>query len=721
MASRVSALDTAGFQADLRIAVQPVIAALAAAAVVIAFVSEALSFRTDATPTVVFILALATLAWAADHWHPLAGRWATVAAVIITFELISYWLATPASLALRAIAAALAAGLIGVRAAVAVALAETILLFAQPAVARGPDRALVLALIWIIVTILAAIYGLVHRLVEWSWGYYQEAKNLLEEVGRRRVDFKRALDDLARVNRQLAATNEKLAAARLAAEEAQRTKATFVANVSHEFRTPLNMIIGLTDLLLETPEVYGRELPPALVEDLAIVQRNCEHLSGMIDDVLDLSQVEAGRLSLHKERVSLVEVIERALAVVRPLLAKKGLGLEVALPEQLPEIYCDRTRIRQVVVNLLSNAARFTERGGIAVHAAREGQDVVVSVRDTGPGIPPEEAARIFEPFYQASRVSRQRDGSGLGLSISKQFVELHDGRMWVESQLGVGSTFHFRLPISPPIGPIAKPERWIAEGWTWVERTSPSDLPLAPTRPRMVICDETGDLYPLLARHCDEVEFVDTRDLARAGEEAQRCAAQAVLLNVPQAGDLTALVEKARAAVRDTPIIGCCIPARAEHALGAGAMGYLTKPVTGAQLRELMQQIGRPLRRVLVVDDDSDTLRLFARLLQAYDPSLEVATAATGQEALAELRARPSDLVLLDIALPDMEGWQILQLKSRDEALRDIPVIIVSARDPRQQPAESSMLVATLGEGLSITQVLRCSRALPALLLQPG
>ncbi len=191
------------------------------------------------------------------------------------------------------------------------------------------------------------------------------------------------------------------------------------------------------------------------------MRRNCEHLASMINDVLDLSQIEAGRLALHKEWVDWHEVIERALVIVRPLLAKKGIALHLSIPDDLPRIYCDRTRIRQVILNLLSNATRFTDEGSITVTVRAESQYVVISVCDTGPGISAEDASRIFEPFQQGSfQQRRDQGGSGLGLSISKQFVELHGGRMWLQSEPGRGSTFSFRIPTSSPVdvsrrGPI--------------------------------------------------------------------------------------------------------------------------------------------------------------------------------------------------------------------------------------------------------------------------
>jgi len=655
-----------------------------------------------------------------DSWNSRVGRWLLIVELVGLCGLLDGWLRVPGALALVVIPTALAAPLISPWAALGVALGQTVFLTASPAHRpAGSEVVIALGAVWSVVGIMFIAYRPVLQVAKWSFEQFQRAQGPLEEARSRQAELKQALEDLAHANRQLALTNEKLAIARQVAEEAQKTKAAFVANVSHEFRTPLNMIIGLIDLLVETPEVYGRPLPRALFKDLEIVHRNCEHLASMINDVLDLSQVEAGRLAMHKERVNLAEVIHKASIVVRPLLDKKALGLEVNLPQGLPEVYCDRTRIRQVILNLMSNAARFTETGGISVEAEQKGQHIVVQVTDTGPGISPEDADKMFQPFHQGARkLSRDQSGSGLGLSISKRFVELHEGRMWFESQVGRGSTFSFQLPISPPIGPVARPERWIADGY--VERTTRAEVPVPKLEQRIVLCDETGELGVLFGRYADEVEIVEARSLAQATHELQRTPAQAVAINTASLKDLWPMMDEARRELPDVPILGFSLPPRTEHAVLAGARGYLVKPVTRADLREAIGTLGEAVRRVLVVDDDPDALQLLMRMVQACDQTLEVLTASGGRDALEVLRAKRPDLMLLDILLPDMDGWQVLAIKAQEEAIRDIPVVLVSAQDPRERPMESPLLIATMGQGLSVSKLLTALRQLSALLLRP-
>jgi CheY-like chemotaxis protein len=375
-----------------------------------------------------------------------------------------------------------------------------------------------------------------------------------------------------------------------------------------------------------------------------------------------------------------------------------------------------------VILNLVSNAARFTEKGGITLHVVQQDQEITARVTDTGPGISPENTKKVFEPFYQGMDNRRWHDqgGSGLGLSISKQFIELHHGRIWLESEPGVGSTFCFELPISPLTSPVTGPGSLVSEDWVWLERTSWPKVPKLPYQERLVICDETSNLFSLLTHYSDEIEFVDTKSLSQAIQELKNCPAHAVILNTASPNKLEPLVERARQEIPDTPIIGCSLPPQVDYALDVGAVDYLVKPITRAGLEEAIQKVDTPVQRVLVVDDNPDIRQLFTRMLSIYDDTLEIVTASSGEEALNELSSRPPDLVLLDIMLPDIDGWQILEYKGQNEAIRNIPVIVISTQSPAEQSMTSDVLLATIGQGLSVSKLLRCSLQFSKLLLTP-
>ena len=721
-----------GFESELRVSPKWVIAALPIVGIMIFIGAMLLSRPAEvlmyAQLLFLLVCALSAIGWLLVRWNSLLSRWYAVLILIALIHLASIWLDVSRALALLVIPTALAAAMIGLPAATATAVGETLLLIAllNRVVVQFSlsDVDVPLTAIWAMLGVMVAVYRPVQQVAQWSWDYFQRAQGWLEEARDRKAELAQTLDGLANANRQLALASERMASLRMIAEEAQRAKTAFVANVSHEFRTPLNMIIGLVDLMVETPEIYDVALSPKMRQDLDVVHRNCEHLSNMVNDVLDLTRMEAGRLALHRERVDLKEIVDRSVTAVRPLLENKRLALQATTSDDLPEVYCDRTRIQQVILNLLSNAARFTEEGGITIEVAQEDQRVLVSVRDTGPGISPEDATRIFEPFWQGGGgLWRAKGGTGLGLSISRQFVQLHGGRMWLESELGVGTSFFFTLPISPPMGHAARPGHRIREDWVWREqafRTGQAAHTDQLVKPRVVICDETGTLYPQFVRYSEEVEFIDTRDLVQAGREFEECPAQAVVFNIAAPEDFSPLVEAVRQQAPGTPVIGCSVARQAERAIDAGALGHLIKPVTRADLEEAIRVVGRPVRRVLVVDDDPDVLRLFSRMLHVCDNTLQVVSASSAKEALDELRRTLPDLMLLDIVMPDMDGWQVLASMVQDEGIENVPTFFVSARDPADQPSVSEFLITTIDGGLSLSRLLRCSLAISALLLEP-
>jgi signal transduction histidine kinase/CheY-like chemotaxis protein len=722
-------MDGSNLESELKVSLKPVIVVIVALAIAITIANDtgiAPPFLPNWMRIVQGLYLLSILAWVLNRWYGRASRWLAVLSLIVLVHLGVRWTGVTEVLNLVVIPMALAFPLLGFFVSLGLAAAETLLLIALPArVAAGADQTmvgLVLLLIWSLMGVLSAVYLPRRKMNAWLSEHLSHTRHALEEAQGQKVQLKQALAALAHANRQQSLTNERLAALRTVAEEAQKTKTAFVAKVSHEFRTPLNMILGLVNLIVETPEVYDRPLPPDVLEDLQIVYRNCQHLSGMIDDVLALSQAEAGRVTLHRERVNVTELITSAVGVVQPLLAKKALWLETDLDGDLPEVYCDRTRIRQVILNLVSNAARFTEEGGLRVRAAQQNAHVVVSVMDTGPGIAPEDAERIFEPFCQGiGRLWRDKRGSGLGLSISKQFVELHGGQIRFQSEPGVGTTFTFDLPISPPIQPDSTPSRWITENWEWFERTSRYRLPDTHYRPRFVICDETGALYPAAVDHSDAVEWVGVRDLEQSAQELADCPANALLVNTGSVDDLWSVVDEARQTFRETPIIGCSLDTPLSKVYQAHARDYLIKPVTHDDLIGALDGVDRPVQRILIVDDDPDVVQLFTRMLHIHDPQLEIQAASSGQQGLELMRSQAPDLVFLDVVMPDMNGWRLLEIKNRDPALREIPAVFVSAMDPSEQPLESKVLMFSMGEGLTVHKLLDCSQWLSAAMLRAG
>jgi signal transduction histidine kinase/CheY-like chemotaxis protein len=709
---------------ELHISPQPILILLLLVASGLLVASYDMADFMDISLVAIGLSLVVGVCWAVVQHHRRLGTWMLVGSVMLIVDALCFGFGRSDLAVLRIVATGLAAILLGVWPAALVVGAETLITLLLPAPLQLPLAAHLVALgaIWGVWGLMFAAYRPAYRFAAWSTEQVHSAQQMTEESRVQRQQLKEALDDLAQANHQAALMNERLAAARLAAEEAQKAKAAFVAKVSHEFRTPLNLIIGLIDLIVETPGVYGPPLPDPLLEDMEIVHRSCEHLASMINDVLDLSQVEAGQMAIHRELVELRDVLNQAVNVVQPLVQMKGLSLRVEIADDLPPIHCDRTRIRQVILNLVSNAARFTDAGSITIRAERKGMFVRLGVIDTGTGIAPEDTERIFEPFYQAARGHyAARSGTGLGLSISKQFVELHGGRMWLHSTLGVGSEFLLELPIwSSEQAPLS-PARWLSEEWQWQRHRAPVPAPEVHLDQRYVICEPGMGLLPLARRQAPDWEFVGVADLPAAQQVLEAAPAQALVFNAPDVGTLMDRLRLGLALVPDTPLLGCTLSVGLGDERLATVARYLIKPFKRSDLEQAVRDaLGKEPLTVLLVDDDADTVRLVQRLLEVSFPEVTVYTASDGRSGLAALSAHRPDVLLLDVILPDMGGWALLEAKKGDAAVRDIPVIMVSAQDPQNRPPTSCYLVAAMPNGISLNRLLRCWQWVARCLQQP-
>jgi len=546
------------------------------------------------------------------------------------------------------------------------------------------------------------------KLMEWIKWHYERSERHLAQAREQREQAARTTSSLVKANRQLALANERTAVLRRAAEEAHQAKAIFVANVSHEFRTPLNMIIGLVQLMVESPEIYASIISPKMRRDLETVYRNCLHLAGMVDDVLDLTRTEAGRVTLRRERVDMADLIREAADIVRPLLEEKSLSLGLVVPRDMPKAYCDRTRIQQVILNLLSNAARFTDEGGIEVSTHYDAGTVVVNVSDTGPGIAETERERVFEPFWQSSTsVSPRLGGTGLGLSISREFVQLHGGRMWVESRLGEGTTFRFSLPTSRPAASRARPGHSIRDDWVWREDEFRAAADVASDdllRPRVVVLDLTEGLGDEYAR-CDErIERVAVRSWDGVVAALTDLPAHLLVMHAPSREDLSRGLVRASDLLGDLPIVGYVTKPAPRRGIEKHTRGYLVKPVMREELLGAIRSASLVPRKILLVDDDADVLDLVSRQIESEYPGLCIDPAVGGQEALSYLEHGHYDLVLLDIVMPGLDGWQVLERAVGEGWLENTVVYVLSAQDPVEQEAASDLAVlANMPEPLAL------------------
>ncbi|MCL4266045.1 MAG: response regulator [Anaerolineae bacterium] len=502
--------------------------------------------------------------------------------------------------------------------------------------------------------------------LDWVWHMNQRAAALLDTTRSQQADLRLVNKSLKIVNDLREHAENELLLAHKQLREAQRLKEQFAANISHELRTPLAIILGFSEVMVLSPEVYGSESwPPKLMRDIYQIYRNSRHLLGMIDDILDLSRFEMVGFTLHKEPTTLGPLLQETAAIVTNLFeSSPDIALRLEIPADLPVLEVDQTRVRQVVLNLLNNARRYTETGVVTLRAQTTVDEVIIQVQDTGPGIAPEQLANIFTEFYQVDHsLSREHGGAGLGLAICQRFVEAHDGRIWAKSEPGIGSTFAFSLPL-PHHRPLPKPYQ-----------TRPIE-PLPQTiRPYLLAADPDPLVISLMQRHLTEFEIIPMGSPTGMAAQIATYHPLAAIYNLPPGQ--TAPLEWVDGLT--IPIIECSLPSQAWMADTLGAVACLTKPINFEQLRAEMAQCG-PMQRVLVVDDNPGVCQLVERGLAAIQAELVVQVAYDGRAALNAMQQERPDLVILDLIMPQMDGLAVLAAMQADMALADVPVILLTA-----------------------------------------
>jgi signal transduction histidine kinase/CheY-like chemotaxis protein len=602
-------------------------------------------------------------------------------------------------IALSAMLVLLAMNLLGLAGALPLALWLTGVIGATAAAQDRPATDLLAPLGSLWLTLLVAWLSNRNLILAlaWAWNSYDQAHALTDQARRHRAELAQALKELDNAYYRLERFSVQLAHARTAAEEAKRTKQQFVANVSHELRTPLNIIIGFSEAIALSPESYGvHAAPRPFMGDVNRIYRSAQHLKNLIDDVLDLSKMDAQHLPLFLERAEPAAVSAEVVDMIAPLAAQKGIALRVAAAPDLPPVLLDRLRVRQVLLNLLSNALRFTQAGSIDVTLARVGEAVQVDVADTGPGIPPENLALVFEEFYQVdAQLAKHYDGTGLGLALSRRFVELHGGRMWVESTLGRGSCFSFTLPLAPPqTADYAAAARPLL---TTQQEARHGTVVLALTDEPMGAHFLKRHLQDFQVRHVQEADLAD-----------------AVATFLPRAVVCSEVLDSPPAL--PVPLITCPLPSTRHVARQLGVDRYLVKPIGREQIHAILADYGDRVAHVLVVDDDPQLCELVARMVRAAPRPYSIETACGGPEGLERMRARRPDLVLLDLLMPGLDGLGVLQTMRGDPTLHAIPVVMVTAQDLPDADlpwAAHAEIKLTVPEGLQLAQALRCLQVL--------
>jgi len=448
-------------------------------------------------------------------------------------------------------------------------------------------------------------------------------------------------------------------------KEVDLLKSQFLANMSHELRTPLNSIIGFSRVILKGIDGPVSEMQN---QDLTAIYNSGQHLLGLINDILDLARIEAGKMELNFEEVQLAEMVHSVFSTAKGLVKEKPVKLVEKIPEDMPGIRGDTMRVRQVLLNLISNASKFTDEGSITVESVlQNGPDgkleALINVIDTGPGISPEGQEKLFKAFSQVDgSATRKSGGSGLGLSICANLVQLHGGRIGVSSEEGKGSTFWFTIPV------YNQPTEKIPEG-----------------KKVVLAIDDDPQVISLYERYLNSQDYhvIPLTDPSKAKDKVIELKPFAITLDImmPNIDGWTVLTNlKSDPATRDTPIIICSIVEQSDKGFNLGASDYLVKPINEDDLLSALTRQNKDgkIRNVTIIDDDTDDLRLLEKILNEHE-KFNINLCEGGRKGWEAINKNVPDLIILDIFMPDMDGFTILE-KLRDEpSLHDIPVLVVS------------------------------------------
>jgi signal transduction histidine kinase/DNA-binding response OmpR family regulator len=452
-------------------------------------------------------------------------------------------------------------------------------------------------------------------------------------------------------------------------EVAGKHKSEFLASMSHELRTPLNAVIGFSDVLLD--RMFG-DLNERQDEYVRDIRNSGRHLLDLINEILDLSRVEAGRMDLDLVAVSLTDVLEHGVAMVRERAGTHGIAVKVDIEPQLGAAYADELKLKQVVVNLLSNAVKFTPDGGsVTVTARRVDDEAHVSVRDTGIGIAPSEQERIFEAFQRGGRrPSASAEGTGLGLTLSKQLVDLHGGRMWMESEPGTGSTFSFSIPLITEAG--------VADD----ARESSDDAGL------IVVVEDDRSSADLLRVYLEDAGYAVAvaRDGIEGLELARSLEPIAVLVDLilPKLNGWEVIAQlKDDPATSAIPLVIVSMVDEQGAGFALGVDEYLVKPVARIQLLDALSRCvsgSRDARTLVAIDDDPIDLDLLEAVLAPE--GWTVVRATGGEEGVRVVRREHPAVVVLDLLMPGLDGFAVVDQLRADPLVNDVPILVLTSKD---------------------------------------
>ena len=501
----------------------------------------------------------------------------------------------------------------------------------------------------------------------------EELRENNQELQAQSEELEAQTEDLRKQSEELQGQNVELEQQRLAVEEASRLKSQFLSNMSHELRTPLNSVLALSQVL----KMQGRtKLSPEELNYLEIIERNGRNLLMLINDILDLAKIEAGRMDLHPQPFSIRQSIKNIVESIAPLAEGKGIEILQDIPADLPLLVSDEIRLSQIMQNLIANAVKFTDAGRVTILARSDSESVSIRVADTGIGIAATDLPHIFDEFRQVDGTpARRHEGTGLGLAIARKAARMLGGDIAVTSAPGKGSTFTLTLPVA------------------W-QGTAPAYEPIVIRQPSgvrserktILVVDDEPDMAALISRYLLQEGY--NTITATSGAEALKLARRehpfAITLDIimPDMDGWEVLQDlKNNSETKDIPVIIISFSEDRETGFALGAVGYITKPVSKLLLIAEIQKLGRPEPRSVMIVDDNDLDRQEIRQIIAEE-GFTVIEAEDGLACLELMKNQVPDVLVLDLMMPEPDGFTVLERIRGNPATRDLPVIIVTAKD---------------------------------------
>jgi CheY-like chemotaxis protein len=493
----------------------------------------------------------------------------------------------------------------------------------------------------------------------------EELQEQAEELQQQTIELQKGSDELQMQNQELEMQ-------RMQVEDANRLKSEFLSNMSHELRTPLNSVNALSQILSMTA---GAKLNDEENNYLKIITRNGKLLLSLINDILDLSKIEAGKIEFLPREINVEHLLNQVVEIATPLAEKKGLLLNIDLVEGVETLETDEAKLQQVLINVMGNAIKFTEKGEVALKTRTGNNELFIDISDTGIGISENDLPSIFDEFRQVDGSSaRQFEGTGLGLAIVKKLTSLLGGSIGVKSKLGEGSVFTIRIPL-----------KW--ENLDGLKNT----IPLSETTPAdshqktILVVDDDPKMVAILSKYLNEEGYATIG--ATSGSEALKLAAKykpfAITLDIimPDIDGFEVMQQlKANVVTRDIPVIIVSVSDDKETGLALGALGYISKPVNRELLVAEINNLAKSVRTIMVTDDNNFELDQMSQILETA--GFKTLLAHSGVECLQKLEEEIPDLLILDLVMPETDGFEVLDRIRKKPKTQNLPVIIVTAKN---------------------------------------